>query len=112
MDIPQVKVEPSGYVKIFERVKGAVVTGKVDSNVTKVVVNATIMTNQNRTFEYYATARVENGVYCIVLPYSHDSGYPVKPVTPYYIRAGNIVKTITLTENQVTGGETVVVDLV
>ncbi|WP_290624056.1 MULTISPECIES: oligosaccharyl transferase, archaeosortase A system-associated [unclassified Archaeoglobus] len=112
LDIPHVKLEPSGYVKIFERVKGAIVTGKVDGNVTKVVINATIVTNQNRTFEYYATAKVENGVYSVILPYSHDSDYPVKPITPYHIRAGNVVKTITLTENQVVSGETVVVDLV
>ncbi|WP_456469652.1 oligosaccharyl transferase, archaeosortase A system-associated [Archaeoglobus sp.] len=111
LDFPRVKPEPSGYVKIFERVKGAVVTGKVDGNVTQVVVNATIETNQNRTFEYYITAEVVNGTYKVILPYSHDSDYPVKPVTPYYIRAGNVVKTLTLREEQVVNGETVVIDV-
>ncbi|WP_202318516.1 oligosaccharyl transferase, archaeosortase A system-associated [Archaeoglobus neptunius] len=107
-----VKLSPSGYVKIFERVKGAVVTGKVGSNVTEVVVNATILTNQNRTFEYYTTAKVVNGHYTVILPYSHDSSYPVKPVTPYYLRAGGVIKKLTLTEKEVVNGETVRLDLI
>ena len=106
-----VKIAPSGYVKIFERVKGAVVTGKVSSNVTEVIVNATIKTNQNRTFEYWQTVKVENGTYTIVLPYSHDSSYPVKPVTPYYIKAGNVVRELTVEEEQVQNGDVVELDL-
>lgn len=111
LGIPVPKFEPTGYVKIFERVKGAIVTGKV-GNVSQVIVNATIVTNQNRTFEYYITAKVENGRYTVILPYSHDTDYPVKPITPYYIKAGNIVKTITLREKQVIDGDTIVVDLI
>lgn len=109
--LPYVKLEPSGYVKIFERVKGAVVTGSVDGNITQIVVNATIETNQNRTFQYYTTAKVENGTYTVILPYSHNSDYPVKPVTPYYIRAGDKVKTLTLTEDQVKNGEKLVLNI-
>lgn len=109
--IPYAKLEPSGYVKIFERVKGAVVTGSVDGNASVVVVNATIKTNQNRTFQYYTIAKVENGTYTVILPYSHNSDYPVKPVTPYYIRAGDKVKTLTLTEEQVKNGEKVILNI-
>ncbi len=110
MGIP-VKIAPSGYVKIFERVKGAVVTGKVSANVTEVSVNATIKTNQNRTFEYWQTVEVKNGTYTVVLPYSHNSDYPVKPITPYHIKAGNVVKEITIYESQVQNGEIIQLDL-
>ncbi|MBO8178990.1 MAG: oligosaccharyl transferase, archaeosortase A system-associated [Archaeoglobus sp.] len=106
-----VKIAPSGYVKIFERVKGAVVTGKVSGNVTEVTVNATIKTNQNRTFEYWQTVKVEGDTYSVVLPYSHDSRYPVKPITPYYIKAGSVVKELTVKEEQVQSGDVINLDL-
>ena len=106
-----VKIAPSGYVKIFERVKGAVVTGKVSGNVTEVTVKVTIMTNQNRTFEYWQTVKVENGTYTAVIPYSHDSEYAVKPVTPYYFTAGDVVKELTVSEKQVQNGEIIQLDL-
>ena len=112
LGFPRVKLSPSGYVKIFERVKGAVVTGKVPNGVERVTVNVTIMTNQNRTFEYYANAKVTNGSYTIVLPYSQDTQYPVRPITPYHITAGNITKTFTLTESDVMEGRTLTVDLI
>ncbi len=107
-----VKIAPSGYVKIFERVKGAVVTGKVSGNVTEVTVTATIKTNQNRTFEYWQTVKVEDGTYTVVLPYSHDINYPVKPITPYYIKAGDVVKELTVEESQVQNGDVIELDLV
>ena len=106
-----VKLSPSGYVKIFERVKGAVLTGKVPSNVNEVTINATIKTDLNRTFEYYQSVKVVNGTYKAILPYSHNSKYPVGPITPYYVRAGDVVKKITLTEEQVRKGEVVTLDL-
>ena len=112
LGLPRVKLGPSGYVKIFERVRGAVVTGKVPDGVGEVVVNVTIKTNQNRSFEYYATAKVKNGTYSIVLPYAQDTDYPVKPITPYYITAGNVTKTFTLSERDVTEGNTVTLDLI
>jgi len=106
-----VKIAPSGYVKIFERVKGAVITGRVSGDVTEVTVSATIKTNQNRTFEYWQTVKVENGTYTVVLPYSHDTSYLVKPITPYYIKAGNVVKELTVEERQVQNGEVIELDL-
>ncbi len=112
MGLPRIKLSPSGYVKIFERVRGATITGRVPDGVDNVVVNATIMTNQNRTFEYYAVAEVNNGTYTVTLPYSHDTHYPVKPITPYHIVAGNVTKTLTLTESDVVEGRTLTVDLV
>jgi len=99
------KISPSGYVKVFERVKGAVVKGKVSQDVEFVTINATIKTNLNRTFEYWQKVKVENGSYVAILPYSHDSSYPVKPVTPYYLRAGDVVRELYLSEDQLQGKE-------
>ncbi len=104
-------LKPSGYVKVFERVRGAVITGRVAENVSEVVVNVTVKTNQNRAFEYVARAAVSDGTYKLVVPYAQDTGYPVKPVSSYTIRAGDVVKTFNVTEEQVVRGEIVRVDL-
>lgn len=104
-----VELNATGYVKIFERVKGVVVTGSASSEFVE--INATIKTNQNRTFEYYAKVKVENGTYSVILPYSHDTTYETKPITPYTFKAGEIVKSLTVSETQVKNGETLIFDL-
>ncbi len=108
--IPLSTLMPTGYVKIFERVKGAKITGRVPEGVDEVRLNVTIKTNQNRTFEYVLVSDVKNGTYEFVVPYSQDTSYDVKPITPYFIRAGNIVKTVNVTEDEVLNGGIVRVD--
>jgi dolichyl-diphosphooligosaccharide--protein glycosyltransferase len=105
-----VELNATGYVKIFERVKGITVKGKANSEFVE--VNATIKTNQGRTFEYYKKVDVINGVYEVTLPYSHDSSYETGPITPYSFRAGNITKTLTVSEDQVLRGEVLELDLI
>ncbi len=104
-----VELNATGYVKIFERVKGVKVTGNANSEFVE--VNATIKTNQGRTFEYVTRAKVVNGTYEVILPYSHDRVYETGPMTPYTFRAGEVIKTLTVSESQVINGETVVLDL-
>ncbi|MCS7129969.1 MAG: oligosaccharyl transferase, archaeosortase A system-associated [Archaeoglobaceae archaeon] len=104
-----VDLNATGYVKIFERVKGVKVTGNANSEFVE--VNATILTNQGRIFEYYKKEKVINGTYEIILPYSHDSVYKTKPITPYTFKAGKIIKTLMVSESQVQKGEVISLDL-
>ena len=61
-NIPEVN---TGFVKIFEYVKGANVTGTASPN-EKVKISATIVTGQNRTFEYsQSTTSDSQGRYSI-----------------------------------------------
>ncbi|MEM4747809.1 MAG: oligosaccharyl transferase, archaeosortase A system-associated [Archaeoglobaceae archaeon] len=104
-----INLTATGYVKIFERVKGVTVKGKANSEYVE--VSAKIKTNQGRIFEYYQKVKVQNGEFEIVLPYSHDAKYETKPVTPYEFRSGEIVKTLLIEERQVVNGEVIQLDL-
>lgn len=105
-----VDLNATGYVKIFERVKGVTVKGKANSEFVE--VNATIKTNQGRVFEYYKKVKVEQGEFKVTLPYSHNPSYETKPITPYYLKSGEVVKTLIVSENEVINGETVNLDLI
>ncbi len=105
-----VKPEASGYVKIFERVFGVKIKGKTSSDFVE--FNATILTNQNRTFEYYKKVDAKNGEFEFIFPYAHDTKYPTKPITPLYIKAGGKVVELYITEEQVLEGKEIEVDLV
>ncbi|MEM4496488.1 MAG: oligosaccharyl transferase, archaeosortase A system-associated [Archaeoglobaceae archaeon] len=104
-----VKLEASGYVKIFERVAGVKIKGKANSDFVE--FNATIMTNQNRTFEYYKKVNVTNGEFEFIFPYAHDTKYPTKPLTPLYVKAGEKVLELYITEEQVLEGKEIEIDL-
>jgi dolichyl-diphosphooligosaccharide--protein glycosyltransferase len=101
----------TGYVKIFEYVKGAKIAGRVPEGVDKVHIQAKIVTNQGRVFVYENWAEVKDGYYEITVPYSQNSKYPVK-AEPYQIRAGEVVKTVEVTEEDVLNGKTITVDLI
>ncbi len=107
--IPKVNVTPTGFVKVFEFVKGVKVTGKADAK--SVTVSVKIKTNQNRTFIWEKTVPVVNGTYSVVVPYAQNTTYPVKPVGDYTIRAGNIVKHFSVTDEQVEKGAVLRIDL-
>ncbi|AIY90440.1 oligosaccharyl transferase, archaeosortase A system-associated [Geoglobus acetivorans] len=109
-DYGRIPTAYSGYVKVFEFVEGAKVTGKASGDF--VIAKVTVKTNQGRTFDYIQKVPVVNGEYELVLPYAQDTNYPVKPVTAYTIESGGVVKTLELTENQVENGESIVLDLV
>jgi dolichyl-diphosphooligosaccharide--protein glycosyltransferase len=107
-----VPVMSTGYVKIFEYVKGAKITGKVDGSVEEVVISANITTNQNRTFVYMQVSEVVDGKYEFIVPYAQETVYPVK-ASEYRITAGNESKRVPrLSDADVEGGKVVVVDFV
>ncbi len=105
-----VNATTSGYVKIFERVKGAKIYGKANASVVKVEVK--VKTNQGRIFTYSNVAKVVNGSYEIVVPYAQNTTWPVKAITPYTVKAGNVTKTFTLSDEDVERGKEIRVDLI
>jgi len=105
-----VNVTTSGYVKIFERVRGAKIYGKANASV--VTVEVKVKTNQGRVFTYSNVVKVVNGTYEIVVPYAQNTTYPVKAITPYTIKAGNVTKTFSLSDEDVEKGKEVRIDLI
>jgi len=62
----------TGYVKIFEYVPGAKITGTAPPNTTA-TLSIPILTNQGRTFEYVQTATATpDGTFTFIAPYSTD----------------------------------------
>jgi len=111
MGLPKVNITPTGYVKVFEYVKGVKITGRVPTGMDEVVIKATITTNQNRTFVYEQKASIKNGTYKLIVPYAQNSKYPVK-ASDYTITAGSVTKTVSVSDKDVEEGRTIVVDLV
>ena len=111
------QVEDTGYVKIFEFVDGATITGKAPDG-TVVKISNSIMTNQGRLFTYTQTATVEDGTYNFEVPYSTlgpilgETNFDTRPTGPYTITAGDVLKTVDVTEQDVLDGGTVTVDMV
>ncbi|AAM07107.1 oligosaccharyl transferase, archaeosortase A system-associated [Methanosarcina acetivorans] len=108
-----VSEEDSGYVKIFEYVKGANITGTAAPNET-VKINTTILTNQGRTFEYsQSTTSDSEGRYKFTVPYSSEgptSGetrFDTAPTGPYVVSYGNTTKEVRVNEEAVLNGEEV-----
>ncbi len=109
-------VENSGVVKIFEYVKGAKITGRAPPN-TMVTLTNTIKTNIGRSIKYSQNTS-SDGTYEFTVPYS--TGKPIagqtlfdtKPTGPYTVTAGNISKPVSVKEEDVLNGSTVILDLV
>lgn len=112
-----IQVVNSGFVKIFEFVEGATITGSAPEG-SDVTITTNIMTNQGRFFTYTQTATADNGTYTIVVPYSTlgpisgETNFDTRPVGPYIITVGNESGTIDVSEQDVLNGKTVTVDLV
>jgi oligosaccharyl transferase (archaeosortase A-associated) len=97
------------YVKVFEYVPGATISGKTDGNV-KATLN--ILTNQGRTFTYTQQATVKNGRYELKVPYStQGSRYGTKPLGDYIIQNSNFSTAISVSEEDVMNGKEIQVDL-
>jgi dolichyl-diphosphooligosaccharide--protein glycosyltransferase len=77
-DMPsEIAEADTGYVKIFEYVPGAKITGTAPPNTTA-TLSIQILTNQGRTFEYVQTATASpDGTFTLIAPYSTDG--PIAP---------------------------------
>ncbi|MCL2549659.1 MAG: oligosaccharyl transferase, archaeosortase A system-associated [Methanimicrococcus sp.] len=103
----------TGYVKVFEYVEGAVLTGKAEPNAT-VNLSLTIQTNQYRIYNYaQSTTADANGNFSFRVPYSttgptNDStNFAVKPMGGYTIKYGSTEARVDVTERDVLNGNTV-----
>ncbi|AKB50006.1 Oligosaccharyl transferase [Methanosarcina barkeri str. Wiesmoor] len=101
----------TGYVKIFEYVKGANITGTASPNET-VNINTTILTDQGRTFEYsQSTTADSQGRYEFTVPYSTDgpitgeTQFDTAPSGPYVLSYGDTTKEVRVNEEAVLKGE-------
>ncbi|RLG26728.1 oligosaccharyl transferase, archaeosortase A system-associated [Methanosarcinales archaeon] len=112
------KIEESGYAKLFEYVKGAKITGNApDGTIT---ITNTIQTNIGRTFTYTQTTEAVNGTYTLIVPYStegplQEEGYTnfdTKPVGTYTLQTGDKTIKVSVPEEAVMKGETITVNLI
>jgi dolichyl-diphosphooligosaccharide--protein glycosyltransferase len=101
----------TGYVKIFEYVKGANITGTASPKET-VKINTTILTNQGRTFEYsQSTTADSQGRYEFTVPYStegpiaNQTQFDTAPSGPYVLSYGDTTKEVRVSEEAVLKGE-------
>ena len=108
--MPKVNVTTTGFVKIFEYVKGARIEGTAPAGVKYVTIETRVKTNQGRVFLYEQKCKVVNGHYEFIVPYAQNTTYPVKP-SPYVIKAGKVVESLTISDKDVEQGRTIVVNL-
>ncbi|WP_410507576.1 oligosaccharyl transferase, archaeosortase A system-associated [Methanosarcina hadiensis] len=109
-NIPEVD---TGFVKIFEYVKGAKITGTASPNET-VNINTTILTGQGRTFEYsQSTTSDAEGRYEFTVPYSTEGPVPgetqfdTAPAGAYVVSCGDTTREVRVSEEAVLNGEEV-----
>ncbi|WP_048158800.1 oligosaccharyl transferase, archaeosortase A system-associated [Methanosarcina sp. WWM596] len=103
----------TGYVKIFEYVKGARITGTASPNET-VKISTTILTGQGRTFDYsQSTTSDSMGRYEFTVPYSTEGPIPgetqfdTAPSGSYVVSYGTTIKEVRVGEEAVLNGEEV-----
>lgn len=105
-----VPVENTGFVKIFEVVPGATITGNAPPGLPVVIQN-TIRTNQNRTFQYTQQSIVnDSGVWSFVVPYSTlgplpgETRFDTAATGPYNIQIGDKTGSVHVREYDVLNG--------
>ncbi|WP_321429275.1 oligosaccharyl transferase, archaeosortase A system-associated [uncultured Methanolobus sp.] len=103
----------SGYVKIFEYVEGATITGTAPANET-VTISNTILTSQMRTFVYSQTTTAgSDGTYSFTVPYSTtgpiegETQFDTMPTGPYVISYGGNQQEASVSETDVLNGNTI-----
>ncbi|CAD7768340.1 Dolichyl-monophosphooligosaccharide--protein glycotransferase AglB [Candidatus Methanoperedenaceae archaeon GB50] len=112
------KLEESGYAKLFEYVKGANITGNAPDGATITITN-TIETNIRRTFTYRQRTKAVNGTYTLTVPYSTEgpikregyTNFDTKPREAYTLQAGNKTVEVQVPEEAVMKGETITVNM-
>lgn len=102
------------YVKTFEHVPGATITGKAPAG-TSVSISVPILTNHNRNFVYTQSATTDaSGKYTLVVPYStegpSESGtkFDTAPIGPYELSVpGSSPVSVRVPESAVMNGGTI-----
>ncbi len=108
-----IPVVDTGYVKIFEYVEGARITGSAPAG-EKVTISNTILSNQMRTFEYKQTT-TSDGTFEFIVPYSTtgpiegQTQFATGPIGPYTVSYQDTSTQVSVTEQDVLNGATVAV---
>jgi len=116
-DLPsEIAEADTGYVKIFEYVKGAKITGTAPPNSTA-TLSIPILTNQGRTFEYVRTATATpDGTVTLIAPYSTDgpisiddggTQFDTAPSGMYTVTIAGISHQVSVSEDDVLAGNTI-----
>ena len=103
------------FVKIFEHVPGAVISGKSPAG-TKVIAAVPIMTNQNRAFLYQQSNTSDSeGRFTLVLPYSTEgsidggTNFDTKPMSAYQLSVGDKTYELKVPEEYVLSGAVITI---
>jgi dolichyl-diphosphooligosaccharide--protein glycosyltransferase len=116
-DLPsEIAEADTGYVKIFEYLKGAKITGTAPPNSTA-TLSIPILTNQGRTFEYVQTATATpDGTVTLIAPYSTDgpisiddggTQFDTAPTGMYTVTIAGISHQVSVSEEDVLAGNTI-----
>ncbi|RLG23316.1 oligosaccharyl transferase, archaeosortase A system-associated, partial [Methanosarcinales archaeon] len=113
-DLPKSVAETNtGYVKIFEYVKGARITGTAPPNTT-ISLSVPILTNQGRAFNYTQTTTASsNGTFTFTVPYSTDgpiaggTQFDTMPSDMYTITLLGRPHQVSVSEEDVMNGSTI-----
>ncbi len=103
---------PVKFVKIFEKVDGATITGSAPDG-SNVTATLNLTTDYGRTFTYVQNATVSNGVYSMIVPYPTEPmkgdgySYGIKPDGQYNVTYGTTTRSVNVTENAVISGGTI-----
>ncbi|MEI8055169.1 MAG: oligosaccharyl transferase, archaeosortase A system-associated [bacterium] len=104
---------PVKLVKIFEKVKGAIIDGKVPHNIsdnTQVKLKLQLKTKYDRIFIYEQTTKVNKGKYSFVVPYpttkmyGADYSYDIEPTGNYQIQVNKKIINVFVPENAIVLG--------
>ncbi|MEZ5334877.1 MAG: hypothetical protein R2741_06410 [Methanolobus sp.] len=104
-------MDDTGYVKIFEYVEGATITGTAPENTT-VTISANIVTNQMRSF-MYTQSTTSDGTFSFTVPYStegpieDETQFDTMPSGPYLLSYGDTAQEISVNERDVLDGNTI-----
>ncbi len=110
-----IPLEYTGFVKIFEVVKGAQIVGKTTPN-TEVEIRLNILTNINRNILYTQKTNTDvEGNYVLVVPYSTTGTIPgetqfdTKAVGTYQLYTNDNITNINVNELDVLNGIVIIV---
>jgi asparagine N-glycosylation enzyme membrane subunit Stt3 len=111
---------PTKKTKIFEKVKGAVITGKVSGRIknnAKISISLKLKTKFNRIFIYKQTTKIEGSKYIFIVPYpttemrGNDYSYDIKPLGNYQIQTNSKIVEVVIPEKAVMFGEIIRKDI-
>jgi oligosaccharyl transferase (archaeosortase A-associated) len=103
---------PVKYVKIFEKVEGATLTGSAPDG-TEVTATLTLKTDWDRVFKYTAKVVAHDGTYSFIVPYPTEQmkgdgySYGIMPQGKYSITYDNTAKSVDVPESAVMSGATI-----